>query len=333
MPRTGSVIAGRYRVDGSIARGGMGKVFRATHIALDRTVAVKVLDPSPDALDPAAPRRFEMEARVLAACNHPNVVTVHDYGRDENGLSYLVMDLLDGPTLAQLIDDEGPLSPTEIARIGIGVAGALAKLHALGFVHRDIKANNVIWAAENRRRVPKLIDFGLVKARGDASAFSKREGFQALTQPGILLGSPLAMSPEQVAGTRLDVESDVYALGVLLHQLATGRPPFEGDRLDVMRAHLSTRPVRPRCEQTIAAIIERCLAKDPGARFRSMAALIVSLEAAESSRMRSISLAREARHIGLDEPLAAQLERSTRTLRIAVSATPERQSSAKSTAQ
>ena len=220
-----------------IGRGGMGRVFRARHLRLERPVAVKFLPPEL-ADDPAFEARFAREARALALLSHPHVVGVHDFGTTDAGDSYLVMELVPGGTLAGRL----PLPVPEAARIAAEICDGLAYAHAKGIVHRDIKPENVLFGAEGQA---KVADFGIAR-------LSEPTGpSQVLTRPSLVLGTPAYMAPEARAGVPPDPRMDVYAVGVLLAQMITGRLP-DGD-LDALP--------RP-----LAALVQRALAVDPRQR-------------------------------------------------------------------
>jgi serine/threonine protein kinase len=208
-------LLGPYRILNCVGRGGMGIVFRAFDPKLQRIVAIKVLAPE-IAADPMARRRFEREARSAAAVSHPHVVVIHAV--DENHKPpYLVMEFIQGKTLAEKLASQGILSTKEILRIGSQLADGLAAAHKQGLVHRDIKPANVL--LENGVERAKLADFGLAKAVED----------MALTRIGDLSGTPQYMSPEQASGRLVDHRTDLFSLGAILYTMCTGRPPFPAD--------------------------------------------------------------------------------------------------------
>jgi hypothetical protein len=232
-----------------IGRGGMGRVFRARHVRLDRPVAVKFLPPEL-AADPAFEARFAREARALALLSHPHVVGVHDFGTTETGESYLVMELVPGGTLA----DRLPLAPAEAVRVATEICAGLAYAHGKGLVHRDIKPENVLFDAEGRA---KVADFGIAR-------LTDPTGPEALTRPSLVLGTPAYMAPEARAGVAPDPRMDVFAVGVLLAQMITGRLP-DGD-LDALP--------RP-----LAGLVRRATASDPRERPQNAAELGTALAA------------------------------------------------------
>ena len=215
-PLVGRLLDGRYRVSSRVARGGMATVYRATDARLDRVVAVKVMHPGlGDDADFA--RRFVREARSAAQLSHPNVVAVHDQGEDD-GLLYLVMEYVEGWTLRDLMRERGPLQPGDALALLEPVLCALAAAHAAGIVHRDIKPENVLISDDGQ---VKVADFGLARAVTAASATT--------ATGGLLIGTVSYLAPEIVLDGAADARCDVYAVGVLLTEMLTGRRPHEGD--------------------------------------------------------------------------------------------------------
>lgn len=281
--RIGQVIAGRYRIDRLIAAGGMGQVYQGTQLNLDRPVALKFLHADFQRTDSEFTKRFVLEAATASRLSHPNVVTVHDYGESESGDLYMAMEYIEGPTLAEVIAVEGALRIERVLGIGVQITRGLREAHAKGVVHRDLKAGNIMLAkADDDADLVKILDFGLVKLNEQpgSDSFATEMG-QDLTRAGALLGSPIYMSPEQVRGDDVGPASDIYALGVVMYEMATGRPPFKGaTSVDTVYAHLNHEP--PTFEQAapdvapypdLEAVVLRCLSKDPADRFGSMADL------------------------------------------------------------
>jgi predicted Ser/Thr protein kinase len=254
---TGELIAGRYEVEAVLGTGGMSTVYRARDRELQRTVAVKLLDPR-WADDPEFVGRFRDEARAAARLTHPNVVGVLDRGIDE-GREYIVFEHVEGETLKQIVAREGPLPPERAAGLGCGVSRALAAAHAAGIVHRDVKAQNILVGADGR---PRVTDFGVARVP-DA---------EQRTETGAIVGTGTYIAPEQAQGERVSGAADVYALGVVLYELVVGTPPFDGaNPVTVAMRHVND-PVprvaaaRADCPPELATLIESCLAKDPAAR-------------------------------------------------------------------
>jgi serine/threonine-protein kinase len=252
-----------YEIMDVIGCGGMGIVLKAYDSQLDRHVALKVLAPQ-YATSAAAKRRFAREAQAAAAVVHPHVLAIH--GVNSGGrLPYLVMPLINGPSLQQRIDAVGPLDVKDVLRIGMQAAQGLAAAHAQGLVHRDVKPANIL--LEHGLERVLLTDFGLARAMDDAS----------LTHSGVIAGTPQFMSPEQACGETVDHRTDLFSLGSVLYTMCTARPPFcAPTTLGVMRricdvAPRDVRDVNPDVPSWLGPVIERLLAKDPADRFQSAA--------------------------------------------------------------
>jgi serine/threonine-protein kinase len=260
----GKVLAGRYRIERLLGRGGMGAVYLAKDQVLGEHVALKVISPAWHHDHAALVERFRREASAARKVSSPNVIRIHDIGEAPGGLLYLSMEYFDGKTLAELVVGRGPLGKRDLRDIIGQVCEGLDTAHRAGVVHRDLKPQNVL---VGERNTVKIIDFGLAK-----TAFAS-----GLTATGLLLGTPHYMAPEQVRGKDVDARTDIYALGALTYHATTGRPPFEGDNpIAISFAHLSETPVRPRAlNPAISAeldqIIMDALAKDPRDRPQSAA--------------------------------------------------------------
>jgi serine/threonine-protein kinase len=268
-----------------LGKGGMGVVYRAEDEKLRRVVALKVLPPAAEG-DDERRRRFMREARSAASLTHPNIAAVHEVGEDQ-GRIYIAMELVEGESLRRRIAS-GPLPVREAVRIARAIARGLARAHAKGVLHRDLKPDNVILDEEGE---PKILDFGLAKLREPAqaegaSAIEKLETASHDTKDGQLLGTPGYMSPEQAKGTvDVDERSDVFSLGVVLYEMLAGKRPFRGDAtLDVLIAVSRDRPepltgVPPE----VAAIVDRCLAKRPEDRYASARTVVEAMDAVQST--------------------------------------------------
>jgi serine/threonine protein kinase/uncharacterized RDD family membrane protein YckC len=255
---------GGYRIDDVAGRGGMGVVYKATQLALDRTVALKIIAPEV-ADDEDFRERFKRESRIAASIEHPNVIPVHEAG-EVDGQLYIVMRYVDGTDLRELVQREGPLAPERAARIVAQVAEALDAAHARGLVHRDIKPANVLIARRGDTDHVYLTDFGLTK---------HSSGESGLTKTGQWVGTLDYVAPEQIEGGAVDARTDVYALGAVLYQALTGRVPFERDtEVSKMWAHISDPPPsavakRPELPRALDAVIARAMAKKPADRYQS----------------------------------------------------------------
>lgn len=271
---------GHYEIAALIGEGGMGQVYRARDTRLDRDVAIKIL-PNEFASDPDRLDRFQREARAVAALNHPNIVTLYSV-EEVDGTHFLTMELVEGATLDALLTDEG-LPVEQFLELATPLADAVAAAHARGVTHRDLKPQNVMLASDGR---VKVLDFGLAKTAPPPEAVSQASTmFQ--TQEGLAVGTVPYMSPEQVEGRAVDPRSDIFSLGVMLYEMATGRRPFTGDSaMAVGTAILRDEPssvsdLKPGFSGALSDVIERCLAKDPGTRYQHGQALHAALEQLE----------------------------------------------------
>ena len=278
MPLTPGHRLGPYEIVGPIGQGGMGEVYRGRDTRLDRDVAIKVLPPLL-AGDPQFLSRFQREAKSISALNHPHICGLYDVGEAAIGaetLHYLVLEMIEGESLEQRLA-RGPLALDEVLRWGAEVASALDAAHSRGIVHRDLKPGNVMVT----RAGTKLVDFGLAKGgdRGVVSGVTQLQTMETPTQPltehGTILGTFQYMSPEQLEGTPADSRSDIFALGALLYEMATGRKAFEGkNRTSLIAAIVATQPppitsVQAASPPALDHVVRRCLEKDPDDRWQS----------------------------------------------------------------
>jgi len=262
--RLQKALGKEFTVGDLLGEGGFAAVFRVHDKSQSRDVAVKVLDlgltPSPGLAE-----RFVREARTSGQLEHPHIVPIYKVGGYENEVLYIVMRYVDGPSVRQLLERDQRLSVVDAARIARQVADALAYAHARGIVHRDVKPDNVLLDGSGHVLVT---DFGIAKAAQEASA-------SQLTTEGMVVGTPHYMSPEQATGERVDGRSDIYALGVVLYQMLAGTPPFEGESAQSVLMKQATvdavpiRQLRGEVPASLAAVIERMLAKDPAARYQT----------------------------------------------------------------
>jgi serine/threonine protein kinase len=278
-PLIGRVINDRFRVVALIARGGMGKVYRAEQAPLGREVALKVLNPnySGDS-DPEFHKRFFLEASTCSKLTHPNTVTIFDYGRTDDDVYYIAMELLEGRTLHRMLRDDGPFNAPRALHIARQVCRSLREAHSLGVIHRDLKPANIFLVRHgDENDFVKVLDFGLVKELGEG---------EDLTQTGLFMGSPKYMSPEQIRGENVDGRADIYALGVITYEMLTGKVPFDRpNSVNILMAHVHEAPppikeaypaseVPPGVEQ----IVMKALAKKPEDRFSSMDEMLNALK-------------------------------------------------------
>ncbi|MEO5618199.1 MAG: serine/threonine-protein kinase, partial [Candidatus Eisenbacteria bacterium] len=263
-----------YQILGSLGSGGMGEVYRARDLHLERDVAIKVL-PADLFADADARRRFRREALSLSRLQHPNIAVVHDFSEDR-GTPYLVMELIEGETLQARLQ-RGPLPEPEVRRLGAQIASALAAAHESGVVHRDLKPGNIMLAA---RGDAKVLDFGLAKQLAAEEAGSTAG---TLTVTDALVGTLPYMAPEQLLGRPADGRTDMFSLGAVLHEMATGVRPFRGETAMALGSailHEGPVPIRslvPTCSMSLEATILHCLEKRPEDRFGSAAEVVAAL--------------------------------------------------------
>lgn len=268
----GQVIDGKYRIVRSIGAGGMGVVYEGENILIRRRVAIKVMIPNASTSPIDAIRRFQREAQAAGQIGSDHILEVLDLGSLATGDHYMVMEYLDGETLAQRISRHIHLTPQQIAPIARQFLSALASAHAAGIIHRDLKPENIfiLRSKAGRSDFVKLIDFGVSK-------FSHTNDGHNATRAGALLGTPCYMSPEQARGRgEADVRSDIYACGVILFEAVTGKLPFDGESFNdlMFKIALSETPsaltLMPSLDPDFAWIIERAMAKDPAERFQTV---------------------------------------------------------------
>ncbi len=276
----GSTLDEKYRIEEKIGEGGMGKVYRAVHIHMDNTVAIKILHPHM-ASDATALERFRREARAAAHIRHPNAVVVTDFGvAKDSGIAYLVMEFLEGIELRAKIKEQKQLDYEESFHIVQQTCSALQAAHAKGIIHRDLKPDNIwLLASEEGMARVKVLDFGIAKLKSSADTGT-------LTQQGMIVGTPFYMSPEQCKGEELDARSDIYSLGIILYEMLTGQVPFQAATpVGVVLKHANEPPRPPRelregIPVTVQDVILRALKKLPEERQESAIQLAQEFEIA-----------------------------------------------------
>ena len=292
---TGKVIAGHFQILSKIGEGGMSVVYKARHMLMNKEVALKMLHPHMIGREQSR-ERFRQEAQAVSQIDHPNVVRIFDFGISEDNRPYIVMDFLDGVSLADIIKASGPLELGRARKLFIQICDALSYAHNKGVIHRDLKPSNIIILENDRKKnqanrdfrdtqdeikdppdlsaeQAKIVDFGIAK-------LMPHEGTDAaaLTQTGDVFGSPLYMSPEQCKGEKLDGRSDIYSMGCLMYETLTGKPPINGaNMLEILYRHMNEMPIsmklvcpENKVPQALEAIIFKALAKDPSDRQASM---------------------------------------------------------------
>jgi predicted Ser/Thr protein kinase len=266
---TPQVIAGRFRVEREIGKGGMGTVYRASHLGLERPVAVKILKQE-FATVPEVAERFMREARTMARLKHPRAAMIFDAGHLAGGRPFIVMEYVEGSTLAEVLTREGTFAPERAVQVASEICDVLSDAHALGIVHRDLKPSNIML---NERGVC-VMDFGIAKVLQDSTEVTRTH---ATTESGLVIGTPRYMSPEQCLGHAVGPASDLYSVGVLLYEMLTGRPPFV-DALSsavlVKQATVQPAPLsslRPDAPRALASAVHTLLAKSPAQRPTSAA--------------------------------------------------------------
>ena len=298
------VLAGEYVILGKIAAGGCGTVYSAEHRVLGRRAAVKVLH-SRLAGSPEMAERFVREARVVNRVRHPNIVDIYEFGKLDDKRPYFVMELLEGSSLAAIIERRGRLSPPQALGYLVPICEALGAAHAAGVVHRDLKASNVAVVKDGDPPRVKLLDFGIAKLiRGGP-------GEPGLTAVGQRIGTPYAMAPEQIRGADVDHRVDVYGLGVLLYQLLTGRYPFvSGDPVEMERLHVESPPPRPSAlapvSADIDAVVLRCLEKRASRRYPDVQSFIEALREAVTGERAPGAEGRSGVAINVDIQIAGE---------------------------
>jgi tRNA A-37 threonylcarbamoyl transferase component Bud32 len=279
-PLIGQVLDGRYRVESVLGEGGMGLVYKAIHVALKKPLAIKVLRPEVSKNEQIV-ARFRQEAQSASAIGNQHIIDISDFGELQDGSTYFVMEFLTGRSLTGALE-EGRFTPQRVIHVAKQLCRALGAAHEIGVVHRDMKPDNVqLIERGSDKDFVKVLDFGIAKVGG---------GTSKLTQAGQVFGTPHYMSPEQCAGTAVDHRTDIYAVGVMLYEMATGAVPFDADNLmGILTKHLYENPIPPHelpppvdVPPALEAVIMKCLAKKTEIRYQNMAELLADLEALEA---------------------------------------------------
>ncbi|MBZ0185286.1 MAG: protein kinase, partial [Candidatus Obscuribacterales bacterium] len=277
----GQILNDRYKVVEEVGRGGMSAVYRGVHELMDRTVAIKVLLPQLVS-DQISIKRFQQEAQAASHLQHPNVITVYDYGFVASGQPYLVMDFLEGESLSDIIRRDKQVTVKRMIPIFMQACEALEHAHQKGVIHRDLKSSNIMLIDfEGKKDFVKVVDFGIAKLMPSSGKQS-----QNLTQTGEVFGSPIYMSPEQCMAQSLDARSDIYSMGAMMYEGLTGHPPLMGNSIiDTMQMHMSTPPkpfkdIRPdlKIPDALERVVLKALAKKPENRYQSMQELRDAME-------------------------------------------------------
>lgn len=309
------ILDGRYRLVSKIGAGGMGSVWLGYDTVLDKSCAVKVLLPNSQA---EAFIRFHQEAKMAAKLSHPNIISVFDFGQSETGDLYLIMDYLDGESLAEWSKKQKPLKLVDAVTIFLQICDGLGHAHSQGVLHRDIKPSNIMLVKDDRGLLRvKIVDFGLAKFEGVE---------QSLTTTGVHVGSPMYMSPEQAISQSIDHRSDIYSLGCLMFKTLTGRTPFQSDTLlDILHKHANAMPPtinevdeNLRYPDDLVDIVGRALEKDPAGRFQTVEELKAALLSIDDSFLSIPSVVVAPAEEETVPPIAPAKERGLLTVKVVV---------------
>lgn len=287
-PSVGQLLADRYEIISLIGEGGIGLVYKARHVLMNRLVAIKMIR-AEHVENSTTLQRFQQEAQAISKLQHPNIVAVFDFGVTSDSHPYLVMDYLEGTTLADLLGQEGGLSFSRALPLLVQACLALQHAHGKGIIHRDFKSSNIVICLDEGKELVKVVDFGMAKLlSGDAASRPNQE----LTQAGDVFGSPLYMSPEQCKGQRLDQRSDIYSLGCVMYYALSGKPPIIGENLlDTLQRQINEDPqplagYANGCPPAVERVIFKALRKNPDERYQNISDLLTDFQAATSGKER-----------------------------------------------
>lgn len=284
----GDLFADRYEIVSVLGEGGMGLVYKARHRLMNRFVAVKVIR-SELVSNTTLTQRFRKEALAVSQLKHPNIVMVYDYGVTDDEIPYLVMDYLEGFSLAEMINKYHKVPVDTAVEIFFQACYALAHAHEKGIIHRDFKSSNMMICDQDGRMQVKVVDFGMAKLMRPSE---DSQQMMELTQSGEVFGSPLYMSPEQCRGQSLDQRSDIYSLACVMYYALTGQPPLLGDNvLDTLQKQIHDAPLPMRditlgIPANLESVVQKALRKDPDSRYQNIAELLVDLQAVAAGRER-----------------------------------------------
>lgn len=296
----GDIIDNRYEIIAPLGEGGMGAVFRAQELGLERLIALKVLQPLLIS-DDEVRQRFQQEGKILSSLVHPNLPIFYRFGLWQQSYPYIAMELLSGITLRELLDQNGSVPPTRLIPIVLQICSAMDSAHKVSIVHRDLKPSNIMLVDAPRAEEPqpvqdlvKILDFGLARVTDP----EQKKSSQHLTQTGALIGTTYYMSPEQCVGKQADGRADIYALGCIMYESVTGNPPFTSDNpIGLMHLHVSQSPqpvaslARQSLPPGLSTLIHKALLKDPDSRYQSMMELAADLELIQTGKGEEVQTA------------------------------------------
>lgn len=303
-PLIGRTLAERYHIEELVSEGAMGRVYRATHTRMSKRFAVKVLF-GDHAAQTRMRARFKREAEAASRLEHPNLVSVVDFGETDSRLLYLVMDFIEGRTCSELVEEEGPLDEQRALRLVREIARGLRHLHSRDMVHRDLKLDNVLVSTDGEVETPRIVDLGVALLPSDEITQER------LTKQGTIVGTPAFMAPEQAFGDDVDPRSDIFSLGMLFYHLLAGRGPFEGTAVEIIQQNV-TQPFPPVEERNpdvtvsrdVERLLDRMIEKHASDRFESAQSVIDAIDRIRPVSMPPSMLTAPATHMSLAEDLS-----------------------------